>query len=169
MNFRQSEITAAIGKAQLERLDGLLGRMRAHKHVLREAVVALGRVELRRVTDPGEAATNLVFFTETPERAQAVASALEAEGVYSQVLYVEDAFDWHVYAWWRDILAKRTWNRQGYPFNMANREIEYSRDMCPRSLDILSRSVLINIPPRLTEQDVDETCNALCKTIAALT
>jgi len=168
MNFRQSELTAAIGKVQLDRLDGLLERMRAHKAVLRETVASTGRVELRRVTDAGECATNLVFFTEAPDSARAIAAALDAEGVYSQVLYVNDEFDWHVYAWWRDILNKRTWNERGYPFSMARREINYSRDMCPRSLDILSRAVLINVPPQLTEQDVEETSEALRKTISAL-
>jgi 8-amino-3,8-dideoxy-alpha-D-manno-octulosonate transaminase len=167
MNFRQTELTAAIGKVQLGRLDRLLERMRKHKQILREAVRDLGRVELRRITDTGEAATNLVFFTETSATSQHIAAALEAEGVYAQVLYVDDAFDWHVYAWWRDILAKRTWNRVGYPFNMAQRDIEYSRDMCPESLDILGRAVLINVPPRLTEREVDETCEALRKTISA--
>jgi dTDP-4-amino-4,6-dideoxygalactose transaminase len=168
MNFRQSEITAAIGKVQLGRLDGLLDRMRSHNAALREAITDTGKVELRRITDPGEAGTNVVFFTETADRAQAVAAALEAEGVYSQALFVDDGFDWHVYACWRDILAKRTWNSQGYPFSMAHREIEYSPDMCPKSLDILSRAVLINVPPQLDERDVDETREALRKTITAL-
>ena len=112
MNFRMAEITGAIGRVQLDRLDGLLERMRSYKSRLEEAVAGLGRVRLRRITDPEEAATNLVFFTETPAGARSVAAALTAEGVEGKVLYRDDEHDWHVYAWWRDILSKRTWNKQ---------------------------------------------------------
>lgn len=168
MNFRMPEITGALGRVQLGRLDPLLARMRAHKTVLREAVEATGRVPLREVTDPGEAATALVFFAPDPSRAGDVAGALAAEGVPARVLYVEGEHDWHVYACWRDILAKRAWNRQGYPFSTAHREIEYRDDACPHSLDLLSRAIHVDIPPQLTELDVEETAAALVKVITAL-
>jgi dTDP-4-amino-4,6-dideoxygalactose transaminase len=168
MNFRVTEMIAAFGRVQLDRLDGLLDRMRSYKTHLGDVVEGTGRVQLRRVTDPEEAGTQLVFFTETPELAGTVAAALNAEGVEGKVLYHPDEHDWHVYTWWRDILAKRTWNRQGYPFSMANREISYSLDMCPRSLDLLSRAVLVNIPPQMIQDDVEETGAALRKVITAL-
>jgi 8-amino-3,8-dideoxy-alpha-D-manno-octulosonate transaminase len=168
VNFRMNEITAAMGRVQLGRLDGLLERMRAYKRTLEDRVAATGRVTLRRVTDSEEAGTQLVFFTRTPELAQSVSAALAAEGVEGKVLYTEGAHDWHVYSWWRDILAKRTWNRQRFPFNVARREIEYSADMCPRSLELLSRAVLVNVPPQMTDDDVDETGQALEKVITAL-
>ena len=168
MNFRMPEITGAIGRVQLGRLEGLLERMRAHKRVLREAVASTGRVPLRRVTDAQEAATSLIFFCESPEHAGRVSAAINAEGVEARVLYVEGEHDWHVYACWRDILAKRTWNPQGYPFSMAHRPIEYSPGMCPQSLELLGRAVHINVPPQLTELDVEETAEALRKVVTAL-
>lgn len=168
MNFRMAEITGAIGRVQLRRLDDLIDRMRVHKAVLRKAVEDTGRVQMRRVTDAGEAATSLIFFTEDPQRAGRVSEALNAEGVETKVLYVEGEHDWHVYACWRDILAKRTWNPQGYPFSMAHREINYGVDQCPRSLDLLGRAVHINVPPQLTALDVEETAAALRKVVTAL-
>ena len=168
VNFRMPEITSAIGRVQLGRLDGLLERMRAYKRRLEERVAATGRVSLRRVTDAEEAGTQLVFFTRTAELARSVAAALAAEGVEGKVLHAEGVHDWHVYSWWRDILAKRTWNRQHYPFSMAQRDIEYSADMCPRSLELLARAVLVNVPPQMTDHDVDETGHALEKVITAL-
>jgi 8-amino-3,8-dideoxy-alpha-D-manno-octulosonate transaminase len=168
VNFRMAEITGAIGRVQLSRLDGLLTRMRSHKTALRSALVDTGRVELRRVTDAGEAATAVVFFAGDPLTANRASAALNAEGVAARVLYVEGEHDWHVYACWRDVLAKRTWNPQGYPFSMAHRDIEYRVDMCPRSLGLLARAVHINVPPQLTELDVDETAAALRKVVLAL-
>lgn len=168
MNFRMSEITGALGRVQLSRLDGLVERMRAHKAVLRNAVAGTERVALRRVTDPGEAATALVFFAADAGHAGRVRDALRAEGVAARLLYVEGEHDWHVYACWRDILAKRTWNARGYPFSMAQREIEYRPDMCPRTLDLLGRAVHVDVPPQLTALDVEETAVALEKVIRAL-
>jgi dTDP-4-amino-4,6-dideoxygalactose transaminase len=168
VNFRMAEITGALGRVQLRRLDSLLSRMRGHKATLRAALEETRRVALRTVTDPGEAATALVFFTADPGQAARVSRALNAEGVGARVLHVEGEHDWHVYACWRDLLAKRTWNGQGYPFSAARREIEYRPDSCPHSLDLLSRAVHLDVPPQLTEQDVEETALALRKVVTAL-
>jgi 8-amino-3,8-dideoxy-alpha-D-manno-octulosonate transaminase len=169
MNFRMPEITAALGNVQLDRLDPMLERMRGHKAVLREAVANTGRVRLRRLPDAsGEAGIALIFFTETPELAGKVAQALVAEGVGARVLYAAGQHDWHIYACWTDILAKRTWNAAGYPFCMARRPIEYHADMCPTTLSLLERAVHLDVSPRLSEQDVRETANALDKVLRAL-
>lgn len=169
MNFRINEMVAAVGRVQLERLDGLRDTMRAYKSQLSKAVEDTGRVAQRRLTDDGgEVGTQLVFYTETNDLARRVAAALTAEGVEGKVLYLDDEHDWHVYAWWRDILAKRSWNSQGYPFSMAKREIDYRADKLPRSLDLLSRAVLVNVPPQMSQDDVDETAEALQKVITTL-
>jgi 8-amino-3,8-dideoxy-alpha-D-manno-octulosonate transaminase len=168
MNFRMSEITGALGRVQLRRLDALLARMRQHKAVMRTAVAGTGRVRLRTVTDPGEAATALVFFTESPSHARRVSDALNAEGVPARVLYIDGEHDWHVYVCWHDVIARRTWNRQGYPFSLARSEIDYSTNACPRTLDLLSRAVHIDVPPQLKERDVEETAQALIKVLTAL-
>ena len=168
MNLRMPEISGALGRVQLERLDSLLERMRARNAVLREAVEASGRVPLRSVTDPGEAGTALVFFAPDPSRAQEVVGALAADGVPAKVLYAEGEHDWHIYACWRDILAKRTWNRQGYPFSQARREIDYRVDSCPRSLDLLSRAVHLDVPPQLSELELELTATALTKALTSL-
>lgn len=168
MNFRMPEIIGALGRVQLGRLDSLLDRMRGHLAVLREAVEATGKVTLRTTTDPGEAATALIFFAPDSARAGDVVRALDAEGVPARVLYADGEHDWHVYACWSDILAKRTWNRQGYPFSQAHRNLDYRVDSCPQSLDLLSRAVHLDVPPQLSERDVEETATALAKVITAL-
>ena len=168
MNFRMAEITGAIGRVQLRRLDGLLERMRVHKARIRQAIVDSGRVELRHVNDPDEAATCVIFFGESPEHAHVLADALQAEGLGARVLFSEGEHDWHVYACWRDILAKRTWNRQGYPFSLAHRPVDYSAAMCPKTLELLGRAIHLDVAPQLTERDVNETTDALTKVLAVL-
>ena len=50
------------------------------------------------------------------------------------------------------------------PFKFeANRNIipDYTHDMCPKSLDILSRAVTIPLSPDRTEAELDEVINKL--------
>ena len=50
------------------------------------------------------------------------------------------------------------------PFKFeANRDIipEYTHDMCPKSLDILSRAVSIPVSPDKTEAELDEVIKKL--------
>jgi 8-amino-3,8-dideoxy-alpha-D-manno-octulosonate transaminase len=168
LNFRMAEIPGALGRVQLRRLDSLLERMRRNKAILRTALEGTGRVRLRTVTDAGEAATALVFFAADPSQAGQITWSLRAEGVDAKTLYVEGEHDWHVYPSWRDLLAKRTWNRQGYPFTHARRKIDYGTDACPRSLELLSRAVHIHVSPQLTDLDVEETALALRKVVLSL-
>ena len=64
----------------------------------------------------------------------------------------------HVYYDWKPILEKRgALNPLMDPFKMpANQGIipDYSVDMCPRTLDILSRVVYLDIKPDWTEEDL---------------
>jgi 8-amino-3,8-dideoxy-alpha-D-manno-octulosonate transaminase len=161
VNFRLSELQAAVALVQLRRLDGLLEAMRERKRLLRaglEAVVARKGLAFRELADPdGDAAVALVFYGHDPENAQAIAHALRAENVDAGVLYSPDEPDYHVYAHWTPILEQRTWSAEGGPWRRARREIRYSTDMCPRSLDLLGRAVHMDVSPLLTNEDVEET------------
>src|SRR6187551_3484930 len=52
LNFRLSELHAAVGVAQLARLDHILEVQRRHKAVLKEGLAGIRRLEFRHVPDP---------------------------------------------------------------------------------------------------------------------
>jgi 8-amino-3,8-dideoxy-alpha-D-manno-octulosonate transaminase len=170
LNLRMSPVAGAIGEVQLGRLNGLLDRMRDWKGRLSAAVEEAGgdRVQLQRRTDEGEAGIALIFFVRSVERAHSVARALVAEGVRAKVLWTEGEDDWHVYASWRDLLAQRTWTSTGFPFSAARRPIHYDPTDCSATMDCVSRAVHLDIAPQLSEQDVDETAEALRRVVDAL-
>jgi hypothetical protein len=57
----------------------------------------------------------------------------------------------HVYTNWEPILNKQGSHHPGLnPYNWAKREITYSKDMCPATLDILGRTVCISVPYKLS-------------------
>ncbi len=171
-NFRMAEMPAAIGLVQLERLQGIVAAARPRKAMLMDGIgpTAAGKgVTFRDVPDPeGDSAITLAMFVETPAKAQSVAHALNAENISAGVLYRPDRQDIHIYAHWLPVLSKRTWTDSGGPWRWAKRDIAYSQDMCPRSLDILARSVVLNVDPSMSNSDVEETIDGVTKVLDAL-
>jgi dTDP-4-amino-4,6-dideoxygalactose transaminase len=172
VNYRMPELLAAVALVQLGRLDGLLAAMRERKRMLRAGIAGVARqkgIEVHESADPaGDAAVALVFFVDSPAAAGRVAEALRAENIGAGVLYHPERLDYHIYRHWLPIMAQRTWSPEGGPWRQARREVRYSDDMCPRSLDLLGRAVHLNISPLLTNDDVEETVEGLNKVLHAL-
>ena len=94
--------------------------------------------------------------------------ALRAENIGPWHLYRPDAADEHVYAHWTPILEQRTWTPEGGPWRWAKRDIRYSPDMCPRTLDLLGRAINIDVSPQLTNQDVEEMLDGVTRVLDQL-
>ncbi len=160
VNYRLSELQAAVALVQLGRLEGLLGAMRERKRLLRAGltdVLQRKGLAFRKLADPeGDAAVALIFFAQDAGQAGRIAQALDAESIQSGVLYRPEAPDYHVYAHWTPILEQRTWTERGGPWRWAQQPTAYSRDMCPRSLDLLGRAVHLDVSPLLTNEDIEE-------------
>jgi dTDP-4-amino-4,6-dideoxygalactose transaminase len=172
INFRMPELLAAVMLVQLRRLDGLIDAMRARKRMLQvgiEAVAQRKGVTFQESTDPeGDAAVAMIFFVESPSTAATVAEALRAENIGAGVLYHPDRRDYHIYRHWTPIMAQRAWTPNGGPWRWAQRDIQYSADMCPRTLDLLGRAVHLNVNPLFTNEDVEEMIEGVNRVLDAL-
>jgi dTDP-4-amino-4,6-dideoxygalactose transaminase len=143
-NFRASELTGAVARVQLRRLDGLLERMRANHARLAGAVAELPGLTLRRSNDAsGDAGMTLIAFAETPALAADAVGALQAEGVPALQIYDPGFVDLHVYPFWRPVLERIA--AAGLP-----------APDCPRTLDLLGRAVHVDVPPQLDDEDLGE-------------
>jgi len=167
-DFRMSEVTAAIGLAQSQRLFGLIERMRSRK-----ARITAGLKDLipkgitpRRQNDPeGDTAVCIMFAVPTVQQCGQFVKALVAEGVDASHPYHTDIPDWHVAQHWRHMIEQVTPTGEGYPYRDPARQgapVDYA-NLCPRSTDLLSRSVLINVPPQMTDDDCDMIAEAVRK------
>ena len=172
INFRLAELLGAVALVQLKRLPGLLADMRARKNMLKAGMADIAKrkgIAFREEVDAdGDAAICTVFFAESPQVAKNVVNALNAENINASMLYERDQIDYHVYAHWVPIMEQRAWGMGGDPWKWAKRKIEYSHDMCPRSLDLLGRSIHLDCSPLLTNEDVEETLEGLTKVLDAL-
>jgi 8-amino-3,8-dideoxy-alpha-D-manno-octulosonate transaminase len=108
------------------------------------------------------------LFAPDADLAVRVSEALRAENIGAGVLYRPDRSDFHVYAHWTPILAQRTWTPEGGPWRWAHRTIDYTADMCPRSLDLLGRAVHLDVSPLLTNNDVEEIAEGVSKVLTAV-
>jgi 8-amino-3,8-dideoxy-alpha-D-manno-octulosonate transaminase len=150
-NFRASELTGAVARVQLRRLDGLLERMRANHARLSSHVRGLPGLTLRHANDNGgDAGIALIAFAEDAERARDAVDALNAEGVLAMRIYDPDTPDLHVYPYWAPVLAALETAGQPPPD-------------CPNTLDLLERSIHVDVSPLCDEQDLDEIAFAFEK------
>ncbi len=167
LNFRLSELQGAVMLAQLDRLDGLLRDMRRHKSVLKGAVEGAAKrkgVEFREIVDEaGDTAISFIFFAPTVALAEKISAALEAEGADAWVLYHPDDVDYHIYTHWQPLVNKRTWSENGGPWRWHDGDVSYGPEQCPRTLDLLSRAVHLDISPDLTGENVEELAEAINK------
>jgi 8-amino-3,8-dideoxy-alpha-D-manno-octulosonate transaminase len=143
-NFRASELTGAVARVQLTRLDGLLERMRARSMRLARYVAELPGLELRRSNDHGgDAGIALIAYARSAPLAAEAAEALRAEGVPAKQMYSPETVDLHVYPFWRPVLD-------------AIADAGLQAPDCPRTLDLLGRAIHLDVPPTLDERDLDE-------------
>ncbi len=167
---RMAELQGAVALVQLGRIDEILTALRARKSALKAGMAEIARskgVEFRTINDPeGDTAISLVFSVPSAERAQYVARALDAEGLRASMLFDPERTDYHVYYHWTPILNKRMWSAKG-SWDLHDEEVRYERDMCPRTLELLGRSLQVHISPDLTDENVSEMTEALNKVLGA--
>ena len=81
-NYRISELHAAVGLAQVRRLDDFLAVQKANKKILKDAVATIPEVKFRRLPDAdGDSATFLSFFLPDETSARKAAAAIKAAGI----------------------------------------------------------------------------------------
>lgn len=157
--FRTNEITAAIMRVQLSRLDGILADLRKNKKLLMNALSSYFDF-IPSNDSEGDCSTTLTVRFESTEKAKAFVEK-------ASDTVIPGFTDKHVYNGWGPIINKKgAAHPLMNPFNFeANKAPEYTVDMCPKSLDILTRCAHININPDWTMADIEARAKEL---IAAL-
>jgi dTDP-4-amino-4,6-dideoxygalactose transaminase len=150
-NFRASELTGAMARVQLTRLDGLLERMRANHARLSAEIAGLPGLTLRSASDEdGDAGIALITFADSAAKAAEGVAALNAEGVLAMQIYSPAAPDLHIYPFWAPVLA-------------ALEAAGADPPDCPRTLELVERAIHVDVSPLCEEQDLDEIAFAFEK------
>jgi hypothetical protein len=102
---------------------------------------------------------------ESKEVAEKFSKALLEEGLSIGSVYNQGFPDRHIYSYWDSVLTKTGATSKGYPWKdpAYKGNVEYSKDMCPRTLDILGRCLRLEIHMRMNEQNILEIAEAINK------
>lgn len=171
INLRGNEILAAIMNVQLTRLKGIIRDLLRNRNAIHAAVAAAGHapqpIPYNGGLGTGTGATlGYRFATESAARNFARAFAAQPVPAGASASLPIDSGR-HVYANWEAIL-----NRQGGPTPAGNPFLHpantataphYAKEMLPKTLAILKRTVLIPVNPDWTPAQ----CSAVAQAITA--
>lgn len=151
--YRSNELCAAVMNVQLDRLNEILSDLRKNKTYMMEKLADVCAFIPSNDIN-GDCGTTLAFKFETEGKARVFATA---EGI-NGTLPIDTSK--HVYKNWIPIMEKRgAFNPLMDPFKMeANKDIvpDYHAEMCPETLEKLSKAVYISINPDHTKDLLDE-------------
>lgn len=141
INLRVSEIQGAILGEQLKRLDKILKMLKERKEVMVEVFSKTSKFRIAPHNDEENSIAIAIIFDDKKD-------AAVFDEKHKIGLLINSGR--HVYTKWEPLLEKRSFHPKMNPFNWAQRKIEYTEDMCKKTLEILSRSINmgigINIP-----------------------
>ncbi len=156
-NYRISELNAAVGLAQLNKLDTILDIQRKNKTAIKTAMADLAEVTFRDLVDPsGDSATFLSFFLPTQDRTREVASKLAKNGVGCPYWYDNN---WHYYKKWHHL--KELKRSAKLPAELADNLPDYRNMVLEQSDNIMKRTLSMQIMLSWTQQDIDNKIAAI--------
>ena len=101
-NYRISELNAAVGVAQLKRLDEFLGLQEKHYRIMEEAIVDIPGITLRRVPEKGvQNYSFLNFFMPSEASARKAHTALSQAGIDGCFYWYDN--NWHYHREWQHL------------------------------------------------------------------
>ena len=166
---RASEIEGAMMNCQLDKIDDIINTNRAQKKRILKETTSPGLGAGSLVASPNnspdwECGTHVTYILPTTEAADVFAERIKGT--------VAVKTGRHVYTEWDPILEHRGAHHEALnPFNLAQNKgcrMEYSLDMCSKSLDILGRTVFIGTNPDRTDEEVDEIVGRINEAAASL-
>jgi len=165
-NFRMSELHGAVALEQLKKRDKVLARTRSIKRRLWPACEEIPGAAMEALNDrEGDCGISLVFFMPDAASAVEVAAALAAEGVSCGTVFSKQFPDRHIYYHWDYVMNKRSAHRNGAPWTLERNppRVVYSKEMCPRTIALLERAVMLPITQIMTNVYVDQMVGAILK------
>jgi len=156
LNLRMSEVTAAIGLAQLAKIDTILSAAKENKKRIKDAIRHLPNITLRPFADEGGSQGDTLIFS---VRDRAAALEFEAHlgrnGFGTKIL--PEALDWHYAGVWGHLLNAYDTYR--------DRDLEA---LWPKTGELLRRSICLNIPVLMDEGTTEQLIASIISAAEAM-
>lgn len=169
-NFRISELHAAVGLAQIRKLDQFL-KMQLHNHsIIYNALKDVPGITFRVIPDPaGDTGSFLSFFLPTEDMTRAAVAELQAAGIAGNFYWYDN--NWHYIRKWQHLQNGSFMSRLSE--EQKKQVMHYSNLAFPVSDAIMSRCISSSISLLWTEEQAkgrgEQIAGILNKVIAANT
>lgn len=162
-NFRISELHAAVGLAQIKKVDDILSIQRRNHGIIKAALSAIPEVSFRRVPDPaGDSCTFLSWFLPSGELMGELVKELKASNTLAGNFYWFDN-NWHYIRKWDHLKSSAT--LASLSPEIKQRVIaEASKDFSASDA-IMSRCLSTAISLSWTEEQVTAKANQLAAAV----
>jgi 8-amino-3,8-dideoxy-alpha-D-manno-octulosonate transaminase len=165
-NFRISELNAAVGLAQLSRLDEFIALQKRNYTILREALYGIPEVTFRRVPEGGEENYSfLSFFLPSEEIAQKVHQSLGANGMDACFYWYNN--NWHYYRKWEHLTDKKALGK--LPEEVIKGLPDYSKTDFSASDYWVGRTISCLIKLGWSEKEMKERAKKMVEVIQSST
>ncbi len=152
-NFRISELNAAVGLAQLRKIDYILKKQRAHKKAIKDAMSRFSEITFRKIPDEkGDTATFLSFFLPEEEQARKLAGKFADAGVDGCFYWYDN--NWHYIRQWDHL--KKLKSAARLPIALLENRPDYENIDLPQSDQIMSRTISMLIKLSWTEDELKQ-------------
>jgi 8-amino-3,8-dideoxy-alpha-D-manno-octulosonate transaminase len=150
-NFRISELNAAVGLAQLRKLDTILSIQRKNKAAIQTVMTTCPNVTFRMQADAdGDSATFLSFLMPSEESARQTAADLAKAGVDGCFYWYDN--NWHYLRNWGHLHGLKALAR--LPIELAESYPDYGNLKLPQSDQIMGRTISMQIKLGWSEEEL---------------
>jgi 8-amino-3,8-dideoxy-alpha-D-manno-octulosonate transaminase len=154
-NFRISELHAAVGLAQIRKLDQFLAIQKKNHAQLRAILSRVPEISFRAIPDPaGDSCTFLSWFLPTEEATMALVKEMREQGTYAGNFYWFNDHNWHYIRKWEHLRNASTLYRLNDPQRKGLQQIAASS--FPASDAVMGRCISTAISLAWTEQQTED-------------
>jgi 8-amino-3,8-dideoxy-alpha-D-manno-octulosonate transaminase len=153
-NYRISELHAAVGLAQIRKLDQFLAIQKKNQTALKNILSQVSEISFRRLPDPtGDSCTFLSWFLPTEEITRAVVNELKAQGILAGNFYWYDN-NWHYIRKWDHLKNSVTLN--AYSAELKEKLMQHANKDFSASDAVMSRCISSAISLLWSEEQIKE-------------
>ena len=173
VNYRMSELEAAVDVVQLGKLDDVVSRYHQVKLRILRQLKTFKEITPQKLNDiDGEIGYLLRFFPQTFALGHQIVEALRAEGIGCGLRGENGKPDWHIYADMFPITLKTGTMPEDRPFDLPiyqerDGHVEYHKGQCPVADDLFNRGITIPLNQWYVAQDCDRIAAGINKVLAA--
>lgn len=153
-NYRISELHAAVGLAQIKRLNEFLTIQKKNHAQLINILSQVPEISFRRIPDPaGDSCSFISWFLPTAEITKAVVAAMKEQGILAGNFYWFDN-NWHYIRKWDHLKHATTLNALSP--ELKARVMEQANKDFTASDAVMSRCISTSISLAWTEEQIKE-------------